>query len=353
VISLRTWGRIVAWCASGSFLAAFAFGGAALRTSWRLLAVQTAVGFVVSTACVALCTVTIPRVAPIARGRFRYPLNWGVVTLVLVGNAMAGTAIAVVVLTAVGYVSAAQMWQTWLAWVKGAAYFTLLFGIMGAIVGELQWQLDRATLVIRTKERDEAEARRVAAEAQLASLESRVNPHFLFNTLNSIAALTHSNPAAAERMTNQLAALMRSSLDAATAPLVSLEEEVKLVRDYLEIERVRFDRRLNFTIDVSSAASDTRVPRLALQTVVENSIKYAVSPRRDGGHVDIRAVTTDGMTRIQVEDDGPGFDGRMPEGHGLSLVKARLTMTFGEQATLAVDSSPDGTSVTLTVPRPA
>ena len=347
------WGRIAAWCGSGSFLAAFALGGATWQTPWRVIAQQTAVGFVVSAACVVLCTVTLPRVAPVARRRFRYPLNWSVVVMTLVGNAIAGTAIAVLILTIAGYVSVPHIWQTWLAWVKGAVYFTLLFGIMGAIVGDLQGQLDRATLVIRTKERDEAEARRLAAEARLASLESRVNPHFLFNTLNSIAALTHSNPAAAERMTNQLASLMRSSLDVATMPLVSLDEEVRLVRNYLEIERVRFAERLRFSIDIADADSDTPVPRLALQTLVENSVKYAVAPRREGAHVVIRAVTSNGLTRIDVEDDGPGFDGQIPDGHGLALVKSRLALNFDDRAALHIEKLTAGTRVTMTVPRSA
>jgi LytS/YehU family sensor histidine kinase len=113
---------------------------------------------------------------------------------------------------------------------------------------------------------------------------------------------------------------------------------------------VRFAERLRFSIDTADADSDTPVPRLALQTLVENSVKYAVAPRREGAHLVIRAATSNGLTRIDVEDDGPGFDGQIPEGHGLSLVKSRLAMTFGEQASLDVDSRPDGTRVTLTVP---
>ncbi len=167
-------------------------------------------------------------------------------------------------------------------------------------------RLDQATLVLRTKERDDADARKVAAEAQLASLESRVNPHFLFNTLNSIAALTHDDPAGAERMTNQLASLMRSSLDSASTPLVPLEQELRVVRDYLQIEQVRFGERLRFTIDVPVATQAWQVPRLSLQTLVENSVKFAVSPRREGAAIAIRAAATDTGLRLEVEGDGPG-----------------------------------------------
>src|SRR5207245_321098 len=120
------------------------------------------------------------------------------------------------------------------------------------------------------KERDEAEARRLAAEAQLASLEARVDPHFLFNTLNSIAALVRDRPADAERVIEQLAALMRSSLDR-TASLVPLEDELAVVASYLDIERVRFGNRLRFAIAPPAGAGRGLVPRLSVQTLAENS----------------------------------------------------------------------------------
>src|SRR3954468_12419343 len=167
--------------------------------------------------------------------------------------------------------------------------------------------LDAASLALTTKQRDEAEARRLAAEAQLASLESRVQPHFLFNTLNSIAALIPDDAAGAERMTTQLASLMRSSLATRSSALVPLDEELRVVRDYLEIERVRFGERLRYDVRVSHRAAAALVPRLSLQTLVENSVKYAVSPRREGATVAIAATESDGRVSMSVEDDGPGF----------------------------------------------
>jgi two-component system sensor histidine kinase AlgZ len=135
--------------------------------------------------------------------------------------------------------------------------------------------------------------------------------------------LTHNDPGGAERMTNQLASLMRSSLDSGSSPLVPLDEEVRLVRDYLDIERVRFGDRLGFTIEMDELAKDTQVPRLSLQTIVENSVKYAISQRREGGCLAIRAaLVASDVTRLSVEDDGPGFDGEhVPEGHRLRVVE--------------------------------
>ena len=127
---------------------------------------------------------------------------------------------------------------------RRAIYFTLIFGIFFTVRAACESRLNEATLALRTKERDEANAHRLTAEAQLASLESRVDPHFLFNTLNSVSELVHENPAAAERVVGQLASLMRSSLDRGAAALVPLEQELGFVRNYLDIERVRFGDRL-------------------------------------------------------------------------------------------------------------
>ena len=133
----------------------------------------------------------------------------------------------------------------------------------------LRSQLEATSLELRTRQLDEERARKLALEAQLASLESRVQPHFLFNTLNSIAALVHDDPAGAERMTNQLASLMRSSLDTVSTPMIPLDEELRVVRDYLQIERVRFGDRLRFTLDALRGAGTALVPRRSCKTLVE------------------------------------------------------------------------------------
>src|SRR6185503_18159145 len=150
---------------------------------------------------------------------------------------------------------------------KVSTIVTLVFGGFGTLIELLQVRLNDATVALRTKERDEAEARRLAAEAQLASIESRVEPHFLFNTLNSIAALVHDDPHGAERMTGQLASLLRSALDNSATPLVTLDEELRVVRAYLEIETVRFGERLRYAVDLADGTSATLVPRMALQTL--------------------------------------------------------------------------------------
>jgi LytS/YehU family sensor histidine kinase len=181
-----------------------------------------------------------------------------------------------------------------------------------------------------------------------------VQPHFLFNTLNSIAALVHDDPAGAERMTGQLASLLRSALDSTATPLVPLDEELQIVRAYLDIERVRFGDRLRYAVDLGDSAASALVPRMALQTLVENSVKYAVSPRREGGSIAVRAHARNGRVEIAIEDDGPGFDASAAApGHGLALVGERLAMTLGSDAALQIDSRPGCSRVAIRLPQAA
>jgi LytS/YehU family sensor histidine kinase len=285
------------------------------------------------------------------RGKLPFPADWTVIVIALVVFGAIGSLTATAIGTLLGYVPSSRFMREWYPnTLKVSIYFTLAFGLAGAAVGEARSRLASTTVALRTKERDEAEARRLAAEAQLASLEARVDPHFLFNTLNSIAALVREHPADAERVIEQLSALMRSSLDR-RASLVPLDEELRMVRSYLEIERIRFGDRLRFDVSSFSSERAPLVPRLSLQTLVENSVKYAVSPSREGASITVNATSRDGRVFVVVEDDGPGLSSvELPEGHGLQLLKSRLAMTFGERASLLVDSRPGRTRVSLDLP---
>ena len=352
--SIRFWGRVAAGNAAGSLLAVLVFTGATWQTPWRQILGATASTFVYSLSCSSLGFITIPRLAPFTWRRLPTPLNWAAIVAALVACATAGTFIAVLLKTMFGFEPADRLFEIWRSSLKSAIYFTLIFGIFFTITGGLQARLHDTALALRTKERDEAEAQRLTAEAQLSSLESRVDPHFLFNTLNSVSELVHENPAAAERVVGQLASLMRSSLDRDGSALVSLEQELGFVQNYLDIERVRFGDRLRYALSIGEQVGRTLVPRLSLQTLVENSVKYAVSSRREGAFIAVRATAALGRTRIEVEDDGPGFDGvnpiNLPDGHGLALLDARLKGQFGTRATMGIDSVPGRTCIWLDVP---
>ncbi len=340
-----------AWTVAGSFGAAFAFEGAGWDTPWRMLLVQTLANTVFSGCCVALCIFGLPWVVPCARRQLAFPLDWVAILIALVVFGTAGSLFGTGLGVLLGFVPPSSFLSAWYPGaLKMSVYFTVIFGVSGAALEEVRARLANTTVALRTKERDEAEALRLAAEAQLASLESRVDPHFLFNTLNSIAALVRDSPVEAERVIEQLSSLMRSSLDR-VQPLVTVDEELELVRSYLEIERVRFGERLRFSIDCADGAASGRVPRLSLQTLVENSVKYAVAPARDGAAIAVTTVRHGDRLRIVVEDDGPGFDAsRLPDGHGLHLLKSRVALTFGSRGQVAVASRGGRTAVTLDLP---
>ena len=345
--------RMVAANAAATVFVAVAFIGVGFHTPVRLAAQALGVALLFSFSIGSLCAVFIPRISP-SLWRYPVPVNWLLLIACMFGFAMAGSVLTIGVLVGIGYIPAARFGEWLLGSARYAIITTLIFGISISAYELMRARLEEATLAVRTKERDEAEARRAAVEAQLASLESRVQPHFLFNTLNSIASLIPTDPQGAEKMTARLASLMRSSLDAADRPLVPLEQEVQTVRDYLDIERVRFGDRMKGELAIDESAQATLVPRFSLQSLVENSVKYAISPRRNGGRISVRASTADGRVRIEVEDDGPGFDaGAIPGNHGLALLRQRLALTYGNRATLNVKSAPGRTVVIVEIPKSA
>jgi len=216
---------------------------------------------------------------------------------------------------------------------------TFTFGLLIFAIFTLSESLGAAREELHRRQIEEERARKMAAEARYASLESRVQPHFLFNTLNSISALVRENPAEAERMIERFSALLRYSLDTEIAGLVRLSEELRIVRSYLEIERVRFGERLRCRFDIEEAAQNFLVPPLSVQTLVENSVKYAVGASREGATIAISAHVSNGAgLRIEVSDDGPGFEpsASLKPGHGLDLLRNRLSSLFGPAASLEV-----------------
>jgi two-component system LytT family sensor kinase len=145
------------------------------------------------------------------------------------------------------------------------------------------------------------------ANSKLANLEGRLRPHFLFNTLNTIAALVTVDPKAAETMIEQLSDLLRASLRADPSREVRFDEELQLAEQYLAIQQVRFQDRLHISLAVSDEAKRGYVPQLILQPLVENAVRHGIAPREAGGSVWVRAEQPNGKLRITVEDDGVGI----------------------------------------------
>ena len=223
--------------------------------------------------------------------------------------------------------------------------FSLLF--MGIIMARHYYR----TAVLRA-----AQVERIRGElarAELRALRAQVHPHFLFNTLNSIAALIGENPPAAEDLVTRLGDVFRYSLTSAKHDHVRFADELEFVRNCLAIERARFGERLRLEEVIAPGLDEIPVPPLLLQPLVENAVRYAVSTREEGGSVRIEAAREGGRLRITVADDGPGFTpGAAPTGHGVGLESVRERLRFaGGMHALEIDSRPGhGTRVTVVLP---
>lgn len=206
--------------------------------------------------------------------------------------------------------------------------------------------------MVRAAERREGEYRRAAKAAELRSLRYQVNPHFLFNTLNSLSALVMTGRGeTAERMIQAMSSFYRHSLAADPTADVPLSDEIALQKDYLDIEAVRFPERLKAVFDVPDALSNAPVPGMILQPLVENAVKYAVAASTRTVTIAITAREQAGQLLLTVADDGPGQATGSGTGIGLANVRNRLAARFGNAASLFSGPRPEGGySTTLTIP---
>src|SRR2546421_12358775 len=211
--------------------------------------------FLISISIGGLAWLILPRWVPcIMHGQARLGLKWIVLVPSLRAIAATGLLLAFVVLAALGYVPG-SFWTTYLQTLRLACVITLIIGISVSVYESMKHRLDRTARELEAKRQEAERERQTAVAARLASLESRIHPHFLFNTLNSISALVREDPARAERLVERLAALLRFSLDS-NQGLTPLRREIKIVTDYLEIERARFGDRLKYSIDIPEALLD-------------------------------------------------------------------------------------------------
>ena len=191
------------------------------------------------------------------------------------------------------------------------------------------------------------------AQTRLQMLSMQLQPHFLFNTLNTIAELVHQQPAAAERMIGGLSHLLRETLHAGLVDRVPLSQELALLDRYIEIQRARFGDRLTVTVTVPDEANHALVPTLLLQPLVENAIRHGIGARAGAGHIEITAAKNGGQLQIAIADDGPGLpSGSLPGGIGLDNCRSRLQTLYGENAfALSIANRPTGGAiVTVSLP---
>jgi sensor histidine kinase YesM len=222
-----------------------------------------------------------------------------------------------------------------------------------ALLGQIVRQLRLTISILKLLEK-EKELARLALESQLSALRAQINPHFLFNALNSISALVYYDPELAERAVMKLSEVFRYTLESSKENLAFFEKEINMVKNYLEIEKIRFGDRLNFSIQVQDADCNAwLVPTLLLQTIVENCIKHGISKIIHAGVVNIDAyieLETDRLIVI-IYDNGPGIDlNRIKASTGLKNTLERLERLYNRNDLIIFENTGQGTRVTLRLP---
>ena len=251
----------------------------------------------------------------------------------------------------------------------GAAWFAITFAmetlvnrvgmmIMGAVLvpflllGTWLYVMIAAVVYAGESATRAARAEGAAAKAQLAALRGQLNPHFLFNALHSVVQLTAIAPDRAARAAEDLAGLLRATIDE-TRDLVPLGDEWHFVQRYLELERMRFGDRLVVEATIDDGALDALVPAFALQTLVENAVRHGAAPRVEPTTVTIRAAREGNQLRLTVADDGAGAtDAALlgAQGTGVRRLRERLAALYGSSASLQLERATRGVRATLVVP---
>jgi two-component system, LytTR family, sensor histidine kinase AlgZ len=221
-----------------------------------------------------------------------------------------------------------------------------VLGPMVAMIYLLSIAMHYVVIEAQTSRRSELLAR----EAQLRALKAQVNPHFLFNSLNSISALTASDPMRAREMCIQLADFLRTSLRLGERAAIPFREEMELTRMYLNVEQVRFGRRLQLSLDLEPACGDCEVPALVIQPLVENAVKHGIALLVEGGEILMLGRMVREGLRFTIENPYDPLAPASRSGIGLANVRQRLEARYGNAARLDVEASDDVYRVTVVIP---
>jgi len=192
-------------------------------------------------------------------------------------------------------------------------------------------------------------------QMELDNLKSQLNPHFIFNSLNSIRALVDENPDKSKLSITQLSNIMRKSLDTDQSRLISFKQELETVKDYLSLEDVRYEERLHTSIDIDRSSYQFNVPPMMIQTLVENGIKHGVSKLKEGGELQLKTEVRHENLNIEIRNSGqytPGNTGKKVGGLGIKNTLQRLKLIYGESATFSIENESDSNVLTkITIPQ--
>ncbi len=242
-------------------------------------------------------------------------------------------------------------WVTDPRWLAAVAVNSL---VISALISAVFFVRERSARSRAEIERERARTERIEREAAIANLralQAQIEPHFLFNTLANVASLVDPDPAKAKGMLESFIRFLRASLAATRSESTTLGEEAELIGAYLEVLQVRMGPRLACAIEVEPALAGYRLPPMLLQPVVENAIRHGLEPKVDGGLVSVRARREGAEALIEIADTGVGFAAATQGGVGLTNLRDRLRLLYGERARLEIrDNAPAGAIVTLRLP---
>lgn len=183
---------------------------------------------------------------------------------------------------------------------------------------------------------DKVKLQSLVKELELKTIKAHINPHFIFNALNSIRALVDENPVRARQAITELSHLLRSSMLAEKVEMAPFSKELTIVKNYLALEYIRFEDRLNVEYDIDEDTLNQPVPPMMLQTLVENAIKHGISKKMEGGTIKIISDFKDNHHELVVKNTGHLNGNYNPDGFGLSSTKSRLKLLFGEKANFEI-----------------
>lgn len=201
----------------------------------------------------------------------------------------------------------------------------------------------KAEKEIKLKGIELEKAKRLQTQSQLQALQARVNPHFLYNALNSIASLIHVNPNQAEEMVLSLSELFRYTLNKKEGELATIQQEITMIKTYMAIELARFQGRLAFTVDVQEGLKQTLIPRFLLQPLVENAIKHGTSKIKNGS-IAVKIWKEKNELKIKIADNGPNFNDSVESfttGYGLKSVTDQLSLIYNENHSFKMLNKPE------------
>jgi two-component system LytT family sensor kinase len=218
-------------------------------------------------------------------------------------------------------------------------FSSLVVVIACTIIFAYHTQKDQLTARLKEKDINMLQLKQMKTQAELATLHAKINPHFLYNALNAIAGLIHDDPDKAELMTIKLSKLFRYNINQDQNHLVPLEEEMEIVSTYLDIEKVRFGDRINFSITVDEHLTDSLFPRFLLQPLIENALKHGLNNVTDQGELNIEIRKIAGIELI-IADNGTAFPQELNIGYGLQSTYDKLNLLFPDQYEIQILNTP-------------